>query len=337
MTGIGIGLTLDDMGIDCGPVARRAAAFTDDREQYDFTLHRLALGSWRRVRDCFRDEGRARSNGDLPLWFLLHWGEVELEDEASIKERLSALRYPWRYRNLFDEFLCSLDDEEHAEPDPDRTEKTRWWGAERQPVAEVGAPISTEAFEALLGRFPDHEHEAICIRLLGNPYLDARFVSVTAQLLAKQSPWSLAFVIDRSELPADVIELILGMDETSAHGAQERLIELEHLDPQTLTALIGKCDRKAILTHQDCTQAVRVEIDQLGDSDGVLSHKERREAAAALDWARRDLASGAFTKTGRYFSIRDRRIADAVQANAEIGLYEINELLNTNIDEDEDF
>lgn len=80
-----IGFTLDDLGIDPESGFKKPRARStvrDDREQYDFTLHRLALGSWREVRDFFRSEARARSNGDLPLWFLLHW------ERSSSKRRL---------------------------------------------------------------------------------------------------------------------------------------------------------------------------------------------------------------------------------------------------------
>lgn len=337
----GIGITLEDLGIESEPGFKKpgtGATFSDGRKQYDFTLHRLALGSWRKVRECLLSEAKARSRGDLPLWFLLYWGEVESETEASIKERLSVLRYSWRYRNLFDEYLCSYDDpDSDGDPDPDRPDPTRWGGVEQQPVAEVGTPVSAEALIVLMDRFPIHEHEAICVRLLQNPHLDTHLVSVTAHLLAKQAPWHLTFVVGRSDLPADVIDLILGMEESSAHGAQERVIELEHLDQRTLLTLIGKCDRKSILAHSGCTQVMRDEIERLGTSDSVLSHKERQAAAIALGRARKALASGAFTRAGKHFSLRERLIADAVQANAEIGLYEISELLNTHLDEDDDF
>lgn len=335
----GIGINLDDLGIGTGPaVPVPAITYPTDLEQYDFTLHRLALGSWREVRDCLLYEAKVRIGRNLPLWFLLHWVETESECEASIKERLTLLRYPRAYREVFDDHICSYEDDPNAEPHPDRPVPARWEHMpSREPTQDDGPSVSADALHLLLDRLP-HYLEPVCIRLLGNRHLDASLVRAICELLLKDAPWRLIYVAGaRAALPTDVIESITNAEGLHAHYAQERLVNRERLDPQTLPALIGKCDRESILAHPDCTQAARDEIERLGLSDSVLSHTERRNALEALERARRNLASGYLDRPGRSFGPKERLIADAVRANPEIGLYEINTVITTNDPEDDDF
>ncbi|MCO4263734.1 hypothetical protein NG697_12510 [Pseudarthrobacter sp. MDT3-26] len=106
----GIGITLDDLGIDNGSTGnhtttRKTSGYP---KEYDFSLELALYGSWRDLRDALyvpAEEGFRVDHRETPLWFALYWAQTENETEESIKAALTGLRYDESVHNSLHEHL----------------------------------------------------------------------------------------------------------------------------------------------------------------------------------------------------------------------------------------
>lgn len=297
--------------------------------QYDFTLQRLALGSWHNVREWLLAEIETKFGKNLPGWFRLHWLPVEGETENMIAGNLCKLRYPQEYREIFDAVIeseprsCDMDDD-FGNPIADSPE----WPSTWSPLAHVPPPV----FRDLLDRHRDEGIVWVCEHLLANPYLEQHMLIEMHRRLKNFEDGRVRVVAEAgANLPTSILDELVNADFEHEidwyNRVHHRLVARPDLTAEHLARLIGKCFEKDILDHQSCTDAIRDEVERLRPSGLTLMPDLRQRATTALDRARADAATGLGLR-GEPFHSEKEHLAAAVRANPGLELYEVDQIID---------
>lgn len=323
---IGIGISLEDLGIEVGSTYEHPATQENEGfpKEYDFTLDHALLGSWWQVRDALRGPAESAyedDSRDTPLWFTLFWAEREDGDtEESIEAALTGVAYDEVVHDAFEQHLrdCATYEGEH--------------GVIRQMVAP-GMPHQEVISEALATneRTPQDLLEKLVkdtsfnYELLENPSLTVQMVRDVFAMVKSGRGGPGAVARAKAFLPEDVIEALTKTEYPDSYIPGE-IARRPDVTEQALFDLIGKCDARSILESPACTDRVRREIVKLSPSGGALTPERRDKAAKALKQVRSAI------KSGRTGAIERRRGAEldllnAVRHNPDINLFDVDRIL----------
>ncbi len=300
---IGIGINLDDLGIETDPDYESSYSQwdTEDLEEYDFALALLVYGSWRKLREALRpvaEDAYAGDHRETPLWFTLYWvGQDGGDTETSIEKALTGVRYDGL---VHDAFTTHLYD----------------WVGNTEDLNEFLQVARTAA---------GTDHEWIRYEPLRNSWLDSQEVRAIYDMVKDDRRGPRALMKSKSPLPADIVDWLAKREDTDGYAHYELLVH-HTMTEQNLMDLTGKCDAEAILMSQGCTDRVRNEIEKVWASGGALTVKDRECAAKGLKYVQSAIRSG---RTGGIERRRgdELRLLDEVRANPEIGLGEVSKIL----------
>ncbi len=315
---IGIGINLDDLGIDGDPDFTRPRTQLDEGypKEYDFALDLHIHGSWRQMRDALYPIAEKAFRGkETPfLGFTLHWAAREDGDtEESIEAALTGLKYDKAVHEAFEYEL-------------------EGWGAScsnpeaiRQAMAAASGSVH-ESFLLALAENEDTPQDVLQMLiqepaarygLLSNSSVDPQMVRDLYELTKDEPVAAEAFIHATIKLPSDVIEVLVMGDYPRIET--NTLVRRVDLTEQALIGLIGKCDRQDIRFHPACTKRVDSEIDRVTPSGGALTPEQRARTLKALRKVRTAI------KTGRMGSlvrgkISERALLESVDAYPAISV-----------------
>lgn len=327
----GIGISLEDLGIQSRVAGKRSAKHDGYPREYDFSLELALYGSWSLTRNGMLSTLRLLGV-NLGMWIPIFWTRAENETEDSVREMLTQMSYDKEMHRNFRTCLSMVC-------------RGSFIGSEalarlmsikgyKRGIIRNGLALNQRVPTSVLSQLMREGTSSFALQMLKNPSLPAELVRA---IYNRKTGWGrpLNWVANaESKVPADVLESIINeydpaADLTSSGSSwfYGTLAQRPDMSERLLISLFGKCHPDRILSSEACTKKVVDEFQRLMPSGGALEPDDREVAVRALRKVRSAIKTGrtgAITRNGG----SELELLNAVRADPDLGVFEAHQFVS---------